>query len=97
MLRKLIVINLRNDKDKAKKPKANKPCWSCGQVGHWSKDCPTKKAKKTEVVAQANAVLGTSSGPVVEHGCWVKLRLLKTNVDRYVTYNPTLFSHLSVK
>ena len=47
------------DKDKAKKPKANKPCWSCGQVGHWSKDCPKKKAKKTEVVAQANAVLGT--------------------------------------
>ncbi|KAL8109050.1 hypothetical protein AgCh_025225 [Apium graveolens] len=29
-----------------------------------SKDCPTKKAKKTEV-AQANAVLGTTSGPVV--------------------------------
>ena len=21
-------------KNKAKKPKANKPCWSCGQVGH---------------------------------------------------------------
>ncbi|KAL8108528.1 hypothetical protein AgCh_024838 [Apium graveolens] len=45
----------KSDKDKDKKPKANKPC----------EDCPTKKAKKTEVVAHANAVSGTASGPVV--------------------------------
>ncbi|KAL8089434.1 hypothetical protein AgCh_039043 [Apium graveolens] len=58
--------NTKLDKNKAKKQKANKPCWSCGQVGHWSKDCPSKKAKKAGVVAQANTVLGlgTTSGPV---------------------------------
>nr|XP_017257012.1 PREDICTED: uncharacterized protein LOC108226243 [Daucus carota subsp. sativus] len=55
----------KTDKGKAKKSKANKPCWSCGQVGHWSKDCPVKKAKKAEVVAQANTVLGTTDGPVL--------------------------------
>ncbi|XP_074352004.1 uncharacterized protein LOC141691162 [Apium graveolens] len=35
-------------------------------AGHWSKDCPVKKAKKAGVVAQANTVLGlaTTSGPV---------------------------------
>lgn len=54
-----------NDKDKPKKPKANKLCWSCGQVGHLSKKCPSKKAKKSEVVAQVNTVLGTTGGPVV--------------------------------
>jgi len=58
--------NTKLDKNKAKKPKANKPCWSCGQVGHWSKDCLSKKAKKAGVVAQANTVLGlgTTSGSV---------------------------------
>ncbi|KAL8124691.1 hypothetical protein AgCh_012369 [Apium graveolens] len=80
----------KSDKDKAKKPKANKPCWSCGQVGHWSKDCPTKKAKKTEV-AQANVVLGTASGPVVNMVV-IEATASETNVDRYVSYNPVIFS-----
>ncbi|KAK1371000.1 hypothetical protein POM88_037092 [Heracleum sosnowskyi] len=35
------------------------------QVGHWSKDCPAKKAKKAVVGAQANTVLGTTDGPKV--------------------------------
>ncbi|KAL8089895.1 hypothetical protein AgCh_039379 [Apium graveolens] len=36
------------------------------KVGHWSKDCPSKKAKKAGMVAQENTVLelGTMSGPV---------------------------------
>ncbi|XP_074336999.1 uncharacterized protein LOC141674177 [Apium graveolens] len=72
----------KSDKDKAKKPKANKPCWSCGQVGHWSKDCPTKKAKKTEV-AQANVVLGTASGPVVNMVVG-EATASETNVDRVI-------------
>ena len=64
--RKLITKKGNNkpiitDKNKAKKPKANKPCWSCGQVGHWNKDCPNKKAKKSEVVAQENIVLGIAT------------------------------------
>ncbi|KAL8098098.1 hypothetical protein AgCh_031023 [Apium graveolens] len=58
--------NTKPHKNKVKKPKANKSCWSCGQVGHWSKDCPSKKAKKAGVVAQANTVLGlgTMCGPI---------------------------------
>ncbi|KAK1395566.1 hypothetical protein POM88_005429 [Heracleum sosnowskyi] len=32
-----------------------------GEVGHWSKDCPVKKAKKSDVVAQANNVLRTGT------------------------------------
>nr|XP_017226051.1 PREDICTED: uncharacterized protein LOC108202177 [Daucus carota subsp. sativus]XP_017234706.1 PREDICTED: uncharacterized protein LOC108208694 [Daucus carota subsp. sativus] len=73
----------KSDKDKAKKPKANKPCWSCGQVGHWSKDCPTKKAKKAEVVAQANAVLATTSGPVVNMVVG-EATASETNADRVI-------------
>ncbi|KAK1383636.1 hypothetical protein POM88_021371 [Heracleum sosnowskyi] len=37
----------------------------CGAVGHWSKDCPAKKAKKAVVGAQANTVLATTNGPKV--------------------------------
>ena len=80
----------KNDKNKAKKPKANKPCWSCGQVGHWSKDCPMKKAKKAGVVAQANTVLGTTSGPVANMVVG-EVVASETN-DGYVAYNPELFS-----
>ena len=81
------------DKNKAKKPKANKPCWSCGQVGHWSKDCPVKKAKKTNVEAQANTVLGTTGGPVVN---MVVGEAVASETDNgYVTYNPVLLSTYS--
>ncbi|KAK4389561.1 Retrovirus-related Pol polyprotein from transposon TNT 1-94 [Sesamum angolense] len=45
---------------KNKKPKANKPCWNCGQVGHWAKLCPNKKAKTGQTVV--NMVVGGSSG-----------------------------------
>ncbi|KAL2232101.1 UNVERIFIED_CONTAM: Retrovirus-related Pol polyprotein from transposon TNT 1-94 [Sesamum indicum] len=45
---------------KNKKPKANKPCWNCGQVGHWAKLCPDKKAKTGQAVV--NMVVGGSSG-----------------------------------
>ncbi|KAL8123254.1 hypothetical protein AgCh_011287 [Apium graveolens] len=58
------------------------------KVGHWSKDCPTKKAKKTEVVAQANAVLGTASGPVANMVVG-EASTSETDVDRYVSYNPS--------
>ncbi|KAL8120719.1 hypothetical protein AgCh_017774 [Apium graveolens] len=80
------------DKNKAKKPKANKPCWSCGQAGHWSKDCPVKKAKKAGVVAQANTVLGlaTTSGPVANMVVG-EVVASKSN-DGYVNYNPELLS-----
>ncbi|KAK4401965.1 Retrovirus-related Pol polyprotein from transposon TNT 1-94 [Sesamum angolense] len=45
---------------KNKKPKVNKPCWNCGQVGHWAKLCPNKKAKTGQAVV--NMVVGGSSG-----------------------------------
>ncbi|KAK4384379.1 Retrovirus-related Pol polyprotein from transposon TNT 1-94 [Sesamum angolense] len=45
---------------KNKKPKANKPCWNCGQVGHWAKLCSNKKAKTGQAVV--NMVVGGSSG-----------------------------------
>jgi len=80
----------KTDKGKAKKSKANKPCWSCGQVGHWSKDCPVKKAKKAEVVAQANTVLGTTDGPVLN--MVVGEAVASETNDGYVKYNPELFS-----
>ncbi|KAK1374527.1 hypothetical protein POM88_030720 [Heracleum sosnowskyi] len=76
----------KNDKNKAKKRKTNKPCWSCGQVGHWSKDCHAKKAKKYVVGAQANTVLGTTDGPKVN-----MVVAFGTN-DGYVTYNHVLLS-----
>ncbi|KAL0377070.1 UNVERIFIED_CONTAM: hypothetical protein Scaly_0824600 [Sesamum calycinum] len=44
---------------KNKKPKANKRCWNCGQVGHWAKLCPNKKAKIGQ--ATVNMVVGGSS------------------------------------
>ncbi|KAL2248476.1 UNVERIFIED_CONTAM: Retrovirus-related Pol polyprotein from transposon TNT 1-94 [Sesamum indicum] len=44
---------------KNKKPKLNKPCWNCGQVGHWAKLCPNKKAKTGQAVV--NMVVGGSS------------------------------------
>ncbi|KAL2230679.1 UNVERIFIED_CONTAM: Retrovirus-related Pol polyprotein from transposon TNT 1-94 [Sesamum indicum] len=45
---------------KNKKPKANRPCWNCGQVGHWAKLCPNKKTKTGQAVV--NMVVGGSSG-----------------------------------
>ncbi|KAL0309014.1 UNVERIFIED_CONTAM: hypothetical protein Sradi_5843700 [Sesamum radiatum] len=45
---------------KNKKSKANKPCWNCGQVGHWAKLYPNKKAKTGQTVV--NMVVGGSSG-----------------------------------
>ena len=43
------------------------------------------------MVAQANAVLGTTSGPVVNMVVG-EATASETNEDRYVTYNPVLFS-----
>ncbi|KAL0405659.1 UNVERIFIED_CONTAM: hypothetical protein Slati_3879800 [Sesamum latifolium] len=45
---------------KNKKSKANKPYWNCGQIGHWAKLCPNKKAKTGQ--ATVNMVCGGSSG-----------------------------------
>ncbi|KAL0342496.1 UNVERIFIED_CONTAM: hypothetical protein Scaly_1912200 [Sesamum calycinum] len=45
---------------KNKKSKANKPCWNCGQVEHWAKLCPNKRAKTGH--ATVNMVMGGSSG-----------------------------------
>ncbi|CAH9074772.1 unnamed protein product [Cuscuta europaea] len=44
-----------------KKPKANRPCWNCGQMGHWAKLCPNKKAKAQSVGSQINMVTGVTS------------------------------------
>ncbi|KAL8088682.1 hypothetical protein AgCh_038452 [Apium graveolens] len=81
--------NTKPYKNKAKKPMANKPCWSCGRVGHWSKDCPSKKAG---VVAQANTVLGlgTTNGPVAN--MVIGEVVASGTDDGYVTYNPVLLS-----
>ncbi|KAL0447950.1 UNVERIFIED_CONTAM: Retrovirus-related Pol polyprotein from transposon TNT 1-94 [Sesamum latifolium] len=43
---------------KNKKPKS-KQCWNCGQVGHWAKLCPNKKAKTGQ--AAVNMVVGGAS------------------------------------
>ncbi|CAH9128978.1 unnamed protein product [Cuscuta epithymum] len=45
----------------AKKPKANRPCWNCGQMGHWAKLCPNKKAKAQSGGPQVNVVTGGTS------------------------------------
>ncbi|CAH9074445.1 unnamed protein product [Cuscuta epithymum] len=45
----------------AKKPKANRPCWNCGQMGHWAKLCPNKKAKAQSGGPQVNMVTGGTS------------------------------------
>ncbi|KAL0446502.1 UNVERIFIED_CONTAM: Retrovirus-related Pol polyprotein from transposon TNT 1-94 [Sesamum latifolium] len=54
----LIAIN-KGKATKNKKSKANKPCWNYGQVGHWAKLCPNKKAKTWQAVV--NMVVGGSS------------------------------------
>ncbi|KAL0290196.1 UNVERIFIED_CONTAM: Retrovirus-related Pol polyprotein from transposon TNT 1-94 [Sesamum calycinum] len=51
---------------KNKKPKANKPCWNCGQVGHWAKLCPNKKAKTGQTVV--NMVVGGHHWKTVSMG-----------------------------
>ncbi|KAL0446361.1 UNVERIFIED_CONTAM: Retrovirus-related Pol polyprotein from transposon TNT 1-94 [Sesamum latifolium] len=53
------VIN-KGKATKNKKPKANKPCWNYGQVGHWAKLCPDKKAKTGQ--ATVNMVVEGSNG-----------------------------------
>ena len=80
----------KTDLGKAEKPKLNKPCWSWGKIGHWSKDCPVEKARKSEVVAQANTVLGTTSGPVAN--VVVGEAVASETKDGYVTYNLVLVS-----
>ncbi|KAL8115920.1 hypothetical protein AgCh_022423 [Apium graveolens] len=61
------------------------------KVGHWSKDCPTKKAKKPEGVAQANAVLRTASGPVVNKVVG-EVTAFETNVDWDSEYTSNTFN-----
>ncbi|KAK4381525.1 hypothetical protein Sango_2959500 [Sesamum angolense] len=57
---------------KNKKPKANKPCWNSGQVGHWAKLCPNKKAKTGQTVVNmvvevlAASTSGATEGPSLE-------------------------------
>ncbi|KAL0387554.1 UNVERIFIED_CONTAM: hypothetical protein Sradi_2637200 [Sesamum radiatum] len=53
------VIN-KGKTAKNKKLKANKSCWNCGQVGHWAKLCPNKKAKIGQAVV--HMVVRGSSG-----------------------------------
>ncbi|KAL0427835.1 UNVERIFIED_CONTAM: Retrovirus-related Pol polyprotein from transposon TNT 1-94 [Sesamum latifolium] len=57
----MIAISINKGKTtKNKKSKANIPCWNCGQVGHWTKLCPNKRAKTGQ--AAVNMAVGGSSG-----------------------------------
>ncbi|KAL0378947.1 UNVERIFIED_CONTAM: Retrovirus-related Pol polyprotein from transposon TNT 1-94 [Sesamum radiatum] len=47
---------------KNKKSKANKPCWNCGQVGHWAKLCPNKKVKNGQTIVNMVAGGASTSG-----------------------------------
>ncbi|KAL0431414.1 UNVERIFIED_CONTAM: Retrovirus-related Pol polyprotein from transposon TNT 1-94 [Sesamum radiatum] len=60
---------------KNKKPKVNKPCWNCGQVGHWAKLCPNKKAK-TGQTAVNMVVGGASTSGAIEGYVSVQSELL---------------------
>ena len=41
-----------------------KPCWACGQVGHYAKFCPKKKnqSNMSNTKAQANVVTAPAIG-----------------------------------
>ncbi|KAL0418922.1 UNVERIFIED_CONTAM: Retrovirus-related Pol polyprotein from transposon TNT 1-94 [Sesamum radiatum] len=55
---------------KNKKPKANKPCWNYGQVGHWTMLCPNKKAKTGQVVVNI-VVKGSSAASTSGATEWI--------------------------
>ena len=82
-------VKPKNNKNKVKKLKTNKLCWSYGQIYHQSKDCPIKKAKKAKVVVQANFMLGTTSGPMFN--MVVSEAVASETNDGYANYIPELF------